>query len=384
MTGIPKGLDWAHLASDPYPVLAHLRAVAPVWWADAMGRWLITSRAAVVEVLRRPDLFTTQDPRSPLLRTFGPQMLAVDGEEQNRHRRPFGGPFRLRQVREELGIRLASRATELLDRCGDGPLHLNPLAAEMAVGTVVDLLGLMTRDLPGVRQWYEALAACLADKQGNQGGKNGPEAEVAMQAIAELTAQARSLGSRGLLPETEQFGDLSEEEVVSNTVLILFGGIETTESMILNAAWAIGTQPGVEQGAIAADPALLSSAIEESLRWEAAVQTLTRFTTTEVELGGVRIPAGAVVECMTGGANRDPGHFARPDEFLPNRSNASDHVTFGFGRHLCLGLHLARLEAATFLQQLMARRLLVVDASRSQPPSGHEFRKPECLWLAAG
>ena len=88
------------------------------------------------------------------------------------------------------------------------------------------------------------------------------------------------------------------------------------------------------------------------------------------------------MQCMIGGANRDPEHFDNPDRFDIRRPNAGDHVSFGFGRHYCLGAALARVEARLAIRRLYARWPQIrLDAARDSSPRGHEFRKPPVLWV---
>ena len=104
--------------------------------------------------------------------------------------------------------------------------------------------------------------------------------------------------------------------MVANLLIVLFGGIETTESMIGSAMWAVLSHPAIAR-TVVEDPARIEAVIQESMRWDPAVQSCTRFTTEAVELRGVRIAAGETVQCMLGAANRDPAHFPDPGPVRP-------------------------------------------------------------------
>jgi cytochrome P450 len=369
-------LTWEELAESPYPALGELRAVTPVAYASHLDRWLVTSRDLVLEVLRDPGRFTTTDGESPIQRTLGQQMLSSDGEDQMRHRRPFTAGFRLRSLAETVGPLIEARAESVLDELDAGGGPLNPVAAGLAVGTVVDVLGLIVDNLALVRSWYDDLAAALADKD-----PKGFLAVDAVRAVRDAVGSTLAGAPRGILAElaVDADADLTPEEIGSNVLLILFGGIETTESMILNAVWCVAHHE-IDGARLRGDDRLLANATEESLRWEPAVQTLTRFAVDDTTLDGVELRAGDIVECMVGAANRDPSYFQDPDAFIVDRPNAKDHLTFGYGRHLCLGLHLARLEANIFLRLLLRRRSqLRVNGQHSLPPFGHEFRRPPRL-----
>lgn len=358
----------ADLDDDPYLLIAELRKSEPVAWAPSMDRWLISRRDLILEVIRDPDRFTTNHSRSPILDTFGPQMLSVDGPEHRQHRGPFAPPFRPATLRERTQASVRSRATRLVGALEQGDDLTGPASA-MAVETVLDILGITgiaaTETVIG---WYDDLAAALANVMADP--------DVASTGRHAAGAFREALARTG-------HSELLEEPRPNNALVILFGGIETTQSALLNAIWALALDHE-SQEAVRADRARLHGAVEESLRWEPAVMTLTRFTTADTELAGQIIPADSAVECLIAGANRDPATFSEPDRYDIFRSNAADHLTFGFGRHHCLGAHLARMEAIEFLGALLDRTPDGFDlADPDQPgPRGHEFRRPPRLSLA--
>ncbi len=366
-------MDSASLSDDPYPLLARLRENEPVSWAPQLERWLVTPRSLVMQVVLDPETFTTASERSPISATFGPQMLSTDGDEQRRHRAPLVPAFLPRALRGEAEDRIQRLMDHLVAELPSGRrADLAPLAAGLAIGTVVDVLGLVVDDISLVRSWYEDLAASLANVASDPAvlSRGIETAEVVREHVLD------SVDGSALLRNA--LGELGPRDLGSNALLILFGGIETTESMILNAIWAVLMHPDSMKAA-RTDPA---NAIEESLRWEPAVQTLTRYAMTDVELVTSRIPAGSTIECMIGAVNRDPAHFEAPDIFDPTRPNARDHLTFGHGRHACIGMHLGRMEARVALGTLFNRlHALRLDSDRPGRPSGHEFRKVRPLWV---
>lgn len=162
--------------------------------------------------------------------------------------------------------------------------------------------------------------------------------------------------------------------------MLLFGGIETTEGMIANAILHVLAHPE-QRARIECEPALVAAAVEESLRLEPAAAVVDRYATKDVELGGARIGERELVTVSLAGANRDPAVFAAPDLFDVSRDNARLHVTFAQGPHVCIGMHLARLEAQVALERLLARLPGVrLDPARPSAPRGLVFRKPPTLW----
>jgi cytochrome P450 len=174
-------------------------------------------------------------------------------------------------------------------------------------------------------------------------------------------------------------GDLTEDEFVSNAAVLLFGGIETTEGMIANAILHLLERPD-QLALVRSEPDLVGAAIEESLRLEPAAAVVDRYATRDVRLARASIAQGDLVRVSIAGANRDPAVFADPDRFDLERSGPRGHLAFAQGPHVCLGIHLARLEArvaiATLLERLPDLRL---DPDRPSPVRGIVFRKPPAL-----
>jgi cytochrome P450 len=378
------------LATNPYPILAALRAEEPVAWVGQAGMWFVTRRADVLDVLRDPELFRTDSARSTIRDTFGEQMLSAEGERHRRYKSQCNAPFNARSVKERAMPLARHKVDALVDAFGDGPVDLRPaLASELAVYMVGTVLGVPPSLHGTIRRWYDAFAAALANFGWDAAVRE--RGHVAVQefkrAILPLI-QTHHHGARdpSLLGALSSAGmdRLTDDEIVSNMLIVLFGGIETTESTILNVVWTL-LHHRHAWDAVRADRALLPGAIEEAMRWEPAVQSCTRHVARPTALGGVPLAAGDVVQCMLGAANRDPDHFADPDRFDIDRPNSADHFSFGSGKHFCLGAALARAEVHVVLDTLLTRFPgLQADPDRPSAPYGYEFRSPPTLWVRLG
>ena len=408
----------AGLDSDPHPLLATMRAAGPVCWVPALGAWLVTGYQCAVDVLRDARTFTVDDPRFSTAKVVGPSMLSLDGAQHARHRAPFSRAFRSEEVHARLASFTQAEAGRLVSAIaprGEAELR-RAVAGPLAAAVMAQALGLGHTDPAQILAWYDGIvtavqaeaalqsdAASHAEDTGAPSDGHSPAAaptrpagtagQAGPAAFAGLAASLREViataGHQSLLAEavaTPEAGTetgagppLTEDEAISNAAVLMFGGIETTEGMIANAALHLLTHPG-ELDLVRADPGLIPAAVEESLRLEPAAAVVDRYATADTLLGGVRIPAGEQVTVSIAAANRDPAVFADPDRYEVRRANASRHLAFAHGPHFCLGAHLARLEARlaieTLLDQLPALRL---DDRSPAAPRGLVFRKPPDL-----
>lgn len=357
------------LDRDPHPVLARLREREPVAWLSALDGWLVTGYEQALEVLRNAETFTVDDPRFSTAQVIGPSMLSLDGEQHDLHRGPFAGPFRPGPVRERFATPATAEAGRLIDALeplGRGELRRS-FAGPLAAAIITEALGLGRDDVPDVLGWYDAIvAAVTAITAGEEVPAAGRDAFAALR--ERLLATAHS-----------PHGSLTEDQFVSNAAVLLFGGIETTEGMIANAILHLLERP--EQLARArGDPGLIGSAIEESLRFEPAAAVVDRYATRDIQLGGAPIARGDLVRVSIAAANRDPAVFPDPDRFDLTRSGSRSHLAFAQGPHVCLGIHLARLEARIGISMLLEHLPdLRLDPDDPSPVRGIVFRKPPAL-----
>lgn len=364
MNDFPVGasVTLAELEENPHPVLARLREHEPVSWLPALDAWLVTSRELVLEAMRDAETFTVDDPRFSTGRVVGTSMLTLDGSEHARHRDPFARDFRLDAVRERFTRLVEDETERLIDGFADaGRAELRrALAGPLAVASTAFALGLDRTDADEMLGWYDAMVASV-----NAITAGDPPTEAGRDAFAALHERvAPSLDVPGL--ETD--------EAVSNAAVILFGGIETTEGMIANALYHLLSHP--EQLALVQDDrTLIPNAVEESLRLEPAAAVIDRYSTKPVDFGGAGIDERNQVTLSLAAANRDPAFFVHPDEYDVTRESARHHVAFAHGPHVCIGMHLARLEARTALTCVLDR-LPGLRLTEDHPPRGLVFRKP--------
>jgi cytochrome P450 len=304
-----------------------------------------------------------------------------------RHRTPFAERFRPRDVEARLAAFIDQEAARLVGElrpAGSAELR-RALAGPLAVAVVAESLGLLGTDPATVLGWYDAIVGAVSDiSAGLEPRPGGAEAFARLTASVQATVQGGDADA--LLVTAARGGEsmprLELSEVVSNAAVMMFGGIETTEAMIVNAALQLLSHPD-QLALVRAEPELVADAVEESVRLEPAAAVVDRYATRDVELAGASIGAGDLVTVSIAGANRDPDVFADPDRFELRRPNARLHLAFAQGPHFCLGAHAARLETRVAISTLL-RELPGLRLDESLPraePRGLVFRKPETLYV---
>lgn len=370
-------MNLREFTADPHPTLARLRATEPVAWVPELDRWLVTSRDAALRVLRDARTFTVDDPRFTTAQVVGPSMLSLDGPAHGAARRPFAGPFRPAAVARRFTPRVTELAAELvagIRPAGRAELRAS-VAGPLAVRVVAEALGLPDLDPATVLRWYSTLVAAVSDA--SAGCPVPAEAGAAFESLARHV-RAGIDERDSLLAEAVAAG-LGPDEAVSNAAVLLFGGIETTEGMILNLLWHLLRDPA-QLAVVRDDPGLLPNAVEESLRLEPAAAVVDRYATRDVEVAGAAIRRGDPVTVSLAGANRDPVPFPDPDTFDVRRPNARQHLAFAHGPHVCLAMDLARLETLICVRTLLVELPgLALDERQPSAPSGLVFRKPPTL-----
>jgi cytochrome P450 len=361
------------LEQDPHAALARIR---PVAWVEALGGWVVAGRELAMQVMRDPATFTVDDPRFSTAQVVGPSMLSLDDSAHAQHREPFEHPFGLAQTRARFNAFVEAETDRLVSALDGGSADIRrTVAGPLSVAVVAYSLGLPSTEAARVLKWYGAISASVS---GISAGR--PVTAEGAAAFAKLHAHVASGINQGdsLIREASRAG-LGTDEVVANAAVLMFGGIETTEGMITNALLHLLTNRD-QLDLVLADLDLLPNAIEESLRLEPAAAVVDRYATRDVSLAGAEISRGDLVTVSLAGANRDPAVFPDPDRYDVRRSNARRHLAFASGPHICLGMHLARLEAVTALTALLTRLPdLRLDPAGSHPPRGLVFRKPSAL-----
>jgi len=311
---------------------------------------------------------------------LGRSILQMDPPEHLRHRALVAKAFRARALDQWSDAIIGATISELIDAIAlDGHADLIPqLTFPFPVRVIARILGLPEADWPRFLRLSTELIAVM---------RHWDRAVAASRELrgyfAEVIADRRRRPCDDLvsqLIEAEVDGHrLSDDEIYPFLLLLLPAGAETTYRSSSNLLFGLLSDPG-QLDAVRADRDLVPQAIEEALRWETPSLIVARTATQDVELGGVRIPAGGYVVVSLGAANRDPGRYADPDRFDVFRED-KQHMSFGDGAHRCLGMHLARLEMRVLLNAVLDRLPgLRLDPAAEDPHiHGLLFRSPPNL-----
>ena len=348
---------------DPFAWIPSMRAQGPVVNFGA-GPWFVLGYDACVAALRDHASFSSaimgRMGQGGERRGFGLTMLGSDPPEHTRLRTLVSYAFTPRRI-AALEPRIRSIADELLDEVvPEGSFDLMPAFAEpLPVTIIAEMLGIPTADRREFKRWSDAVVS-FTDGERSGERANGDTRGAMEEITAYLRRQLELRRSRptddliGALIAAESAGGdhLSPEEALATCVLLLIAGNETTTNLIGNAVVALNDHGLLVE--VAADPALIAGAVEETLRHQPPVLSIVRNTVREVELGGRTIPAGAIALVVLAAANRDRNVFPDPERF-DIRRNPNRNIAFGLGIHFCLGAPLARLEARIALEVLLRR-----------------------------
>jgi cytochrome P450 len=382
---IGSSIEFADLElASGVAALDRLRDFEPISWVPALGGWLVTSHELARELLG-DDAFTVWAEPNLVRASLGVMMLTSDGHEHARQRRPFDEPFRVRPVRERFAERvyrhIDALITELAPR---GQCELvEEFAAPFAIGLAGDVLGLGLDDVARVQEFYEAFAGAMVYDGDPEPQRRADGARAQLNAI--LLEEVRRSRERPDNSVTSAVANdpargLSDDEIVAQLRVILFGAIETVESTIANAVLLLLQHPD-QLAILRADPGFAGNAIEEGMRLIPPVAFIERWTARPVTLGGVELAAGEFLGVSTIAANRDPVVFAAPERFDVRRGNARHHLTLSHGRHHCLGFNLGRMQCQAAVTAIF-ERLPALELVYAPEPSGFAFRRPATLELS--
>ncbi|QBJ96214.1 cytochrome P450 [Rhodococcus sp. ABRD24] len=372
MTTIPPALDSDAFHVDRYQNYASLRETAPVTPVRFLGQdaWLITGYEEAKSALT--DLRLSSDPKAtysgveaefPAYLGFSDEvrhyfvnnMGTSDPPTHTRLRKLVSQAFNVRRV-EAMRLSIERITAQLLDELGNaGEVDIvDRFAHPLPIKVICELLGVEEQYRGDFGRWSSEILI-IDPERARQRGQAGREV---VDFILDLVERRRTEPADDLLSALIKVRDddndqLSADELVSISLVLLLAGFEASVSLIAIGIYLLLTHPD-QLALVRQNPAALPNAVEEILRYIAPPEITTRFSTAEVEIGGVTISPYSTVLIAGGAANRDPKQFPDPDRFDITRDTRG-HLTFGHGIHFCLGRPLAKLEGEVALRSLFDR-----------------------------
>ena len=354
--------------ADPYPTYHRLRAEDPVHHSP-LGFWVLTRYEDVSSVLRDPRF--VKEPLAALVaarfgaevpRGVGLSMLDRDPPDHTRLRSLVSTAFTPRVV-EGLRPRIQQIVDDLITRAeaAGGMDVIEEFAYPIPVNVICEMLGVPVADHERFRGWSLDIARGLDSIWLPPDSEIPRRSAASRHAISDyfrgLIVQRRASPRNDLLSAliaAEAAGDkLSEEELVATCILLLIAGHETTVNLIGNGMLALLRHPA-ELRRLRESPGLITSAVEELLRYDGPVQRTARVASADAMIGGRTIAKGDMVMPFIAAADRDPAQFPEPDRLDLSRSD-NRHIAFGWGIHFCLGAPLARIEGQIAIDALVRR-----------------------------
>jgi cytochrome P450 len=377
---------------DPYPYLAAARRNGPVvldwpfpedlseFEGDGEQAISVVGHDEVVAVLRDHETFSSKVLAEIMGPMLGRTMIAMDEPEHRAHRALVAPAFRpklLARWEDELIRRVVDELIDSFAALGRADL-VRRLTFAFPVRVIARILGLPERDAQQFQRWSIELISIVVDWD------RGLAASKALRNyFAEQVSERRVRPQDDLITELVEIEvdgrRLDDEEIFAFLRMLLPAGIETTYRSLGNLLFALLTHPD-QLDELVRNPELRVPAIEEGLRWESPVVLLLRECVRDTQLAGTDIPAGRELSVFLGSANRDERRYTDPDRFDIHRTPAP-HVSFGSGPHMCLGMHLARMETRVALDAVLERLPdLRLDPDASHPRIiGTAFRSPDSL-----
>lgn len=356
---------------DPYPLYARLRSEGGVHRLGDSGFYLASSRAAITEVVNRPEVFSSN---LTATMTFTPEagigafpmdgvggrthiLVTADDPVHAVHRKLMLGHFTAKRVQALQP--LIARVFDDLWVPADGTLEwMDAVANRLPMIVVAHLIGVPAADADQLAHWGYASTQLL------DGLMSAGDLAASMAAIGELdaylTTRLRLAGAEpgddlmGVLATACAAGELDDFTARLILVSLFSAGGESTASLLGTAVATLATDPSLQR-LLRERPELLGAFIEETLRLEPPFRAHYRHVLADTEVAGSAVPKDSRMLLLWGAANRDPAQVEAPDEFRLDRPVSKAHMSFGKGIHFCLGAPLARLEAATVLAMLMER-----------------------------
>jgi cytochrome P450 len=343
--------------------------------------WVVTRHADILEISRQNDLFRNGD-RSPtivsqdadrkvremmggsphLLRT----LIHMDAPDHPKYRALTQGwfmPQNLRRLEDQIRV-LARTAVDKMAATGGQCDFVSEVALHYPLHVIMSIMGVPEEDEPRMLKLTQELFGAADPELARDADTPPEERQIDFSVIVDFSNYFRALSERKRANPSDDLASLianstidgqpiSDLEAMSYYIIVATAGHDTTSSSTAGALWALAENPG-ELAKVKADPSLIPGLVDESIRWTTPVKTFMRTTAENVDFAGRQLKKGDWLMLCYASGNRDEEVFEAPMSFRVERK-PNKHLAFGYGAHLCLGQHLAKMEMRILWEELLPR-----------------------------
>jgi cytochrome P450 len=368
---------------------AWLRQNEPLGVAEIEGVdpfWVVTRHEDILEISRQNDLFHNGD-RSPtligqegdrkvremmggsphLLRT----LIHMDAPDHLKYRlltQAWFMPQNLKRLEDQIRVLARASVEKMAAQVGKDGVGRCDFVSEVALHyplhVIMSIMGVPEEDEPRMLKLTQELFGASDPELGREAGKPVEERDFDFGVIIDFSNYFRALSEAKRARPTDDLASLiansqidgqpiSDLEAMSYYIIVATAGHDTTSSSTAGAMWALAQNPA-ELAKVKADPSLIPSLVDESIRWTTPVKTFMRTVTADTEVAGRQMKQGDWLMLCYASGNRDEAVFEAPQEFHVDRK-PNRHLAFGYGAHLCLGQHLAKMEMRILWEELLPR-----------------------------
>jgi cytochrome P450 len=346
-----------------------LRKEDPVHYcaeSDFGPYWSVTKFDDIVHVEKSHEIFSSQgsiiigDPDPKYLR--GPSFITMDGPRHDAHRKVCQPPVSPRNL-ALLEPLIRERVNDLLDGLpvGESFNWVDRVSIELTTSMLATLFDFPQSEKHKLTYWSDMATSSPASGAAvtSEDNRQGALLEC-LEAFTELWKQRENEPQSGrldfisALAHSDATRDLTPGEYLSTLILLIVGGNDTTRNSISGGVLALNENPA-EYEKLRNDPTVIPNMVSEMIRWQTPLAHMRRTATQDTELGGKAIKKGDKVVMWYVSANRDETVIERANEFLIDRKNPKQHLSFGWGVHFCMGSRLAEMQLRILWEELMAR-----------------------------
>ncbi len=369
------------LTDDPYPIYQRLRAETPVLRVKSVGRTLLTKAEDTKAVKDAPELFSSDDPNTPMERAFGIKtLMRRDGADHLSLREAMAPAFTAKAINGVWMPIYDKIADEYLDRLPKGEvvdLH-KMISSTYAARGLAHLMGIEDASDAQMEFWSQA----LIDGAGNFGWQPEPfrivdranmEMDEYISRNALRYADAPNASALSVMVNADE--PIQWSQIVANIKIAIGGGLNEPRDALSTILYGLLTNPEVKERVMAEGAWM--KAFEEGVRWVAPIQASSRRVLEDTQIRGHDIPKGDVVMTIQASANRDEEVYDKGDAYDPFRETSA-HQAFGNGPHFCMGTHIARRTLSMIMLPKLFERFPNMELADASDVvwSGFGFRGP--------